>query len=228
MSSPFLLMRVVPSARRAAAAVTHRWHTAAPQRPTTRWGGRRAGEDAALLVSSTGSCCAATRSKVHVTGYEDNVWFGPNAGKVPGSATGQEKLAGAASRLQGRQNQAAASTADSRFQRKVADFREVQDGDAYAGLFKERESVSKLRVKTWQQQFEKENEGVELPYERTNFIFRTTPNWFVRMMIRVRNDGIPDVNVFYGIMLLAFSICMIFMSTTEPIRGEERDTSEIK
>ncbi|KAH9586309.1 hypothetical protein LSM04_005567 [Trypanosoma melophagium] len=81
---------------------------------------------------------------------------------------------------------------DRRFFRKLQDYREVQDDDPYAGVFSERASVQKRRVKEWQRQFEEENADVELPYERTNVIARLAPNWFVRFFINMRDRGGVD------------------------------------
>ncbi|KAF8303862.1 hypothetical protein TcYC6_0036230 [Trypanosoma cruzi] len=84
---------------------------------------------------------------------------------------------------------ASESAPDRRFYRKVEDYREVQDDDPYAGVFKERVGVERRRLKEWQRQFEEENAHVELPYERTNVIARIAPNWFVRYFLNLRDKG---------------------------------------
>ncbi|KEG06244.1 hypothetical protein DQ04_15051010 [Trypanosoma grayi] len=82
-----------------------------------------------------------------------------------------------------------ASAADTRFFRKLEDYREVQDSDPYASVFGEKVSVERRRVKEWQRQFEEENADVELPYERTNILARLAPNWFVRCFVNMRDRG---------------------------------------
>ncbi|RHW68053.1 hypothetical protein DPX39_110101200 [Trypanosoma brucei equiperdum] len=95
---------------------------------------------------------------------------------------------------------------DRRFYRRLKDFREVQDDDPYAGVFNERDSVKKQRVKEWQRQFEEENADVELPYERTNVLARLPPNWFVRYFVNMRDRGGADSLV--HVVILAVGLFM--------------------
>lgn len=88
-----------------------------------------------------------------------------------------------------RDKDAAQSHGDRRFFRKIEDFREIQENDPYSSIFREKASTIKLRLQAWRAQYEKENATVEAPYERTNPIFRMAPNAWVRLFIRVRDDG---------------------------------------
>lgn len=84
---------------------------------------------------------------------------------------------------------------DWRLFRKWNDYREIQDPDPYRGegkLFPESKSTNQLRTAAWQAQFEKENEDVFLPYERTSTLKRLAPNWFVRYFVRLRDRGGAD------------------------------------
>ncbi len=81
------------------------------------------------------------------------------------------------------------ATPDSRFFRKLKDFREYKDPDPLGAGFYEKKTVSQERIKVWQKQFEEENKDQELPYDRTNLLYRAVPNWFVRRMLKIREEG---------------------------------------
>jgi hypothetical protein len=165
----------------------------------------------------------ARRLKASVTGFENNPWFGPRAAiakqqdRITAKGPGTPADFGAAPR----------PAPDARFARKVNDYREIQDDDAYAGLFAERTSVAKTRLYSWRKQFEEENADVELPYERTSRWRRMVPNSFIRMMIRVRDSGIPDPNFFMAVMFFFLSGVLIFSYFSEASSGEHRDSTEI-
>lgn len=91
---------------------------------------------------------------------------------------------------------------DTRFQQRVTDFRQIQNSDP---LFKETGETQKLRIRFWQKQFEEENAGVELPYERTNVIYRAVPNWFVRGLLNIRDRGGAET------MWWAFAVAALFI-----------------
>ncbi|CUG23502.1 transmembrane protein, putative [Bodo saltans] len=81
------------------------------------------------------------------------------------------------------------AAADTRFFRKLEDYREIQENDPYAKLFGDTKATAKTRLNAWQRQFEEENANVELPYERTNVLAKTAPNWFVRYFVNLRDRG---------------------------------------
>jgi len=91
---------------------------------------------------------------------------------------------------------------DLRFSKPLKDYREIKDNDPYASIFGERESVSRERTTAWQKQFEKENEGVELPYERNSWLKRMMPNRYVRWAVRIKDHGPTRV---WPVFLLMFS-----------------------
>ena len=97
---------------------------------------------------------------------------------------------------------------DRRFYRKVEDYREIQDGDPLSGLFKEKTTTVKTRLRAWREQFEKENEGVELPYERTSMAKRLVPNWFMRHLLSIREAGGLRSLKPLNIMLLFLFLCI--------------------
>lgn len=100
---------------------------------------------------------------------------------------------------------------DRRFYRKVEDFREITDSDPYSVLFREKASVIKTRMRAWRRQFEEENAHVEAPYERTNPIFRLTPNFWVRYFLRVRDEGgLSSAKGLHLFMFLVFSLLVFY------------------
>lgn len=78
---------------------------------------------------------------------------------------------------------------DARYAQRIQDFRQIQDPDPLSRLFGESKNTQKVRVREWQRQFEKENEDTWLPYERTNFLTRSMPNWFVKRIVAMRDRG---------------------------------------
>lgn len=178
----------------------------------------------------------------YLTGYETNPWFGPNAGKA---GSGHSAAIGgddpAASLPAGKyvdldevkpptpKPASAQPAPDSRFYRKINDYTEITDQDSYSTLFGERQSVEKLRVSEWRKQFEAENAHVDVPYERNTWVKRVLiPNWFVRVMIRVRDGGIPDVNIFLVGVAVLFTFGIWVTSVSEAKRGDARDLKEVR
>lgn len=120
-------------------------------------------------------------------------------------------------------------SADRRFFQRMTDYRDIQDGDPYASVFGESGGTQRLRTAAWQRQFEKENEDVELPYERTNVLARLAPNWFVRYFVNLRDKGGADHLYFlWTCALIAVSLLWVvgYLFYTAPSRA--RPTSEIR
>ncbi|KAG5510543.1 hypothetical protein JKF63_06840 [Porcisia hertigi] len=119
--------------------------------------------------------------------------------------------------------------ADGRFFQPVTDYRDIQDHDPYAPLFRESGGTQRLRTAAWQRQFEEENEDIELPYERTNVLARLAPNWFVRYFINLRDKGGADHLYFlWTCTFVALSLLSLigYLFYTTPSRA--RPTSEIR
>ncbi|KAK7198915.1 hypothetical protein NESM_000858300 [Novymonas esmeraldas] len=119
--------------------------------------------------------------------------------------------------------------ADRRFFQRMTDYRDVQDSDPYASVFGESGSTQRLRTAAWQRQFEKENEDVELPYERTNVLARLAPNWFVRYFVNLRDSGGADHLYFLlacGTAAASLLLAVGYLFYTAPHRA--RPTSEIR
>lgn len=119
--------------------------------------------------------------------------------------------------------------ADRRFFQHTRDYREISDGDPYAAVFGESGGTQRLRTAAWQRQFEKENEDVELPYERTNVLARLAPNFFVRYFVNLRDNGGADhLYMLWSCGFMAFSALMLvsYLFYTAPSRA--RPTSEIR
>lgn len=119
--------------------------------------------------------------------------------------------------------------ADRRFFQRTSDYRDIADGDPYATIFGESGGTQRLRTAAWQRQFEKENEDVELPYERTNVLARLAPNIFVRYFVNLRDNGGADH--LYMLWTCAFmalsSLALVgYLFYTPPSRA--RPTSEIR
>ncbi|CCW69535.1 unnamed protein product [Phytomonas sp. Hart1] len=118
---------------------------------------------------------------------------------------------------------------DRRFFSRINDYRDIADTDPYAEVFGESASTRRLRTAAWQRQFEKENEDVELPYERTNSIARLAPNWFVRYLINLRDSGGSDHLYFLvalGILAVALLSSAIYMFRAHPRKA--KPISEIR
>ena len=118
---------------------------------------------------------------------------------------------------------------DTRFSQRITDFRQIQDPDAMSQLFGETKHTQKVRVREWQRQFEKENENVWLPYERTNFLTRNfMPNWFVKMMVEARDRGGfgrgPFIGVFFFVLFVLYGFARSMYGTAE----EKADISAIR
>ena len=117
---------------------------------------------------------------------------------------------------------------DSRFTRKLKDFREMEDGDPYRELFGERTSFVRTKVGAWRAQFEKENEKVELPYERSGFLTRSAPNWFVRWMVGLReNQGLDFIYLFGAFGTVMVCVALWLNATVVPF-GREKDATQLK
>lgn len=119
--------------------------------------------------------------------------------------------------------------ADRRFFQRTVDYRDIQDGDPYAGVFGESGGTQRLRTAAWQRQFEKENEDVELPYERTNVIAKLAPNIFVRYFVNLRDNGGADhLYMLWACAFMAGSSLLLvgYLFYTAPSRA--RPTSEIR
>lgn len=120
-------------------------------------------------------------------------------------------------------------SADRRFFQRMTDYRDIKDGDPYASIFGESGGTQRLRTAAWQRQFEKENEDVELPYERTNVLARLAPNRFVRYFVNLRDNGGADHLYFlWTCGLIAVSLLWLigYLFYTAPSRA--RPTSEIR
>lgn len=118
---------------------------------------------------------------------------------------------------------------DRRFFSRVEDYRDIAEPDPYADLFGETASTHRLRTAAWQRQFEKENEDVELPYERTNVVAKLAPNWFVRYFVNLRDRGGAD-HLYAIIFCFVFAVSLLwvvgYMFYTAPSRA--RPVSEIR
>ena len=118
---------------------------------------------------------------------------------------------------------------DRRFARPIQDYTEVQDQDNYSGLFRESTATVKLRTSQWQKQFEEENAHVELPYERTNVLARTAPNWFVRYFVNIRDNGGMDstrqLNFVFGFTVVVVCSYTVFTQTRS---RDARPLQEVK
>ncbi|CCW62202.1 unnamed protein product [Phytomonas sp. EM1] len=118
---------------------------------------------------------------------------------------------------------------DRRFFSRIKDYRDITDPDPYAAVFGESASTHRLRTAAWQRQFEKENEDVELPYERTNSIARLAPNWFVRYLVNLRDQGGSDHLYFLvalGFLTLTLLGGVIYLFRAPP--SKSKPTSEIR
>src|SRR3989338_5315750 len=110
----------------------------------------------------------STVTRTYLTGFEHDPTFGPEAKRKEMLARGlklppegSRKAAYTQDVFETSKNQAAHASGqrqDSRFKRKLKDFREMEDGDPYRELFGERTSFVRTKVGAWRAQFEKENE----------------------------------------------------------------------
>jgi hypothetical protein len=155
----------------------------------------------------------AAKRQRYISGYEDHPYYSEDSKVKRQEARGFKRIVDEKheSRKAMHDVEGAQSTKrpDSRTARNVEDYREIQDNDPYADIFKERGTVARVRLREWRKQFEKENENVELPYERTNPLFRAVPNYWVRFFVKVRSQGFLDpfyLHVGVG-MLLCFVMC---------------------
>ena len=179
-----------------------------------------------------------TSTRTYLTGFENDPTFGPEAKrrellqkgmKLP--PQGHRRAAYTQDNFEQMQNQTVASTVkrqDSPFTRKMKDFREMEDNDPYAGLFGEKRSFVRTKVGAWRNQFEKENENVELPYERSGFLTRSAPNWFVKWMIGLReNQGLDFIYLFGAFGTVLILVAMWINATAVPF-GKEKDARQLK
>lgn len=121
---------------------------------------------------------------------------------------------------------------DWRLFRKWSDYRDIEDPDPLRGdgkLFREAKSTSQLRTAAWQAQFEKENEDVFLPYERTSTLKKLAPNWFVRYFVQLRDRGGADHLyhlVLIGTVTMSLLLLVAYLFYTAPSRA--RPLKEIR
>ena len=104
----------------------------------------------------------------------------------------------------------------------------MEDDDPYHQLFGERRSFVRTKVGAWRSQFEKENENVELPYERTNRMSKTAPNWFVKGMIGIRENQGFDPWYMFGMFFVAMILVAMWQNATVLPIGTEKDVRELK
>lgn len=179
-----------------------------------------------------------TSTRTYMTGFENDPTFGPEAKRREMLAKGMKlppqgarRAAYTQDNFEQMQNQTAASTVkrqDSRFTRKLNDFREMEDDDPYAGLFGEKRSFVRTKVGAWRNQFEKENQNVELPYERSGFLTRSAPNWFVKWMIGLReNQGLDFIYLFGAFGTVLILVALWLNSTVVPF-GKEKSATQLK
>ncbi len=175
----------------------------------------------------------------YLTGFEHDPTYGPEAKrkemlnrgiKLPPSGNARKAFY-SQDTFEQQQNQTVASTVkrqDSRFTRKINDFREMEDDDPYRELFGEKRSFVRSKVGAWRNQFEKENESVELPYERSGFLTRSAPNWFVRWMIGLReNQGLDFIYLFGAFGTVMICVALWVNATVVPF-GKEKDATKLK
>jgi hypothetical protein len=127
------------------------------------------------------------------------------------------------------QSSSETASADTRFYRKMEDYREIQDNDPYAKLFGDSKATAKTRLNAWQRQFEAENAHIELPYERTNVLSKTAPNWFVRYFVNMRDRGGADSAmhlIWFGMFILALLALVCYLFYTPPDKA--RPTMEMR
>jgi hypothetical protein len=179
----------------------------------------------------------STATRTYLTGYEHDPTFGPEAKRrdllakgLPLPPEGARRAAYTQDNFEKAQNQSPVGGArqDSRFTRKMKDFREMEDGDPYRQLFGEKTSFVRTKVGAWRSQFEKENEHVELPYERSGFLTRSAPNWFVKWMVGLReNQGLDFIYLFgaFGTVLI---LVVVWMNATVVPFGKEKDATQLK
>ena len=163
--------------------------------------------------------------RVYVSGFEHHSFYSPANYKAQLEKRGfksfsDNKYGGTGAR--------GGKAPDTRFARQATDYREIQDDDPYAGLFGERKTVERARVKEWQAQFERENAHVELPYDRDSFATRMMPNWFVRFTCRMRENGGFDVTyLLFYVALILCTIALFYMGSNR-MRGEEEDIRHLR
>lgn len=180
----------------------------------------------------------STATRTYLTGFEHDPTYGPEAKRKEMLARGlklppegSRKAAYTQDVFEASQNQsphASGKRQDSRFTRKMKDFREMEDDDPYRELFGEKRSFVRSKVGAWRSQFEKENEHVELPYERSGFLTRTAPNWFVKWMIGLReNQGLDFIYLFGAFGTVMILVALWLNATVVPF-GKEKNATEMK
>lgn len=141
----------------------------------------------------------------------------PNSGKSTTSSSSSAK------------QYAPSDAPDRRFSRPLQDYTEVQDQDPYRGLFHESKSTVKLRTSQWQKQFEEENAHVELPYERTNPLSRTAPNWFVRYFVNIRDrGGLDSTKHLNAVVGFTVAVLCAYSVLTQTRARDARPIHEVK
>lgn len=117
---------------------------------------------------------------------------------------------------------------DSRFQQRISDFRQIQDPDPMSPLFGETNHTQKVRLKEWQKQFERENEKVWLPYERTNFATRMMPNFFVRAMVHLRDGGGLGQRFLVGFLVVVLVMLIGFLRSMYIDKEKAADAAQAR
>lgn len=165
----------------------------------------------------------------YLSGFEDHPYYSDAAKVKANEARGFRKIDDAAHKQRNAthdaNNMQSSQRPDARHSRPVDDYRELQDPDPYASIFKEKKSFGRLRLQEWRKQFERENEGVELPYERTNPLFRAVPNWWVRMFVRIRSKGFIDPFYLHVGAGMCVCLCVIWINVSSVHPREARDHS---
>jgi hypothetical protein len=149
------------------------------------------------------------------------------SGRYDGQKSAVQMMEAAAARKRMRDD-----VGDRRFMRKVQDYTEIGDEDPLRGtLFKESAAAVKVRERAWQKQFEEENEGVWLPYERTSFLARTAPNWFVKRMVALRDNGGANSGWYIVAPMSAFLLLLFIIGgLLQPARDPNNaiDVAEVR
>ena len=115
---------------------------------------------------------------------------------------------------------------DKRFHRKLEDYSEVRDNDPMAAIFGERASVAKERLRTWRDQYERENWNQELPYLRVPLLNVCLPNFIARWVTRFReNVALNPFYIFGALITIYLSVGLYYESTvpkwySENVRAE--------
>jgi hypothetical protein len=163
----------------------------------------------------------------YISGFEDHPYFSPQAKEEQLAERGFKRIK--SQKFEDLKTAASdmAKAPDARYSRKVEDYREIQDNDPYATLFGERVSVARVKLAEWRKQFERENADVELPYERTNVLFRAVPNRWVRFFVRVRSRGFMDPMYLHMAMGLLVCILWSWWNTSQTNSQESKALDKI-